>query len=332
MRGQQIVFTDKDKIELQDCEWNDRELGGHELLIETEASFISAGTELAILKAATPKVYKKGSWNAYPWKAGYASVGTIRAIGKEVSGLEIGTRVFTHGTHSTAYIAKDRELILPVPDGMDASVAAASRLASISATALQVCDIPTNGWVAIFGLGAIGIFAAQAFQIMGCRVIGIDPAENRRKLAESCGVRHTVHGTNEEITAQIKGITNGGMCEVSVDAVGHSAVIQQAMKATANCGQVILLGTPRTPHEGNMTDLLADIHFRWLSVRGALNFTDTQKLKEIQLTTFDWLQSGRLQIEPFISHRLKPEQVNQAYDGLLHRTEEYTGVSFIWKE
>jgi hypothetical protein len=37
-----------------------------------------------------------------------------------------------------------------------------------------------------------------------------------------------------------------------------------------------------------------------------------------------------LLVEPLISHRLKPEEAELAYAGLLHKTEEYIGVSFLW--
>jgi 2-desacetyl-2-hydroxyethyl bacteriochlorophyllide A dehydrogenase len=330
INGKQIVFVEKERIELQERSWDEGQLGGQELLIETEASFISSGTELAILTAKTPKVYEPGSWNAYPWKAGYACVGTIRTVGREVRAFKPGTRVFLHGKHSTINLAKESGMIVQVPEGMDASVAAATRLASISATALHVTDIPRNGWVAVFGLGLVGNFAAQAYRIMGCRVIGVDPAAKRRELAEACGISRTVHGTPEEVNERIRAITGGDMCAVTVDAVGHSAVIRQAMTAAAQFGQVVLLGTPRTPLEGNLTDLLADIHFRRLSLRGALNFNDRDQLIDIQRTTFDWVQSGRLQVEPLISHRLRPEEAERAYAGLLHQTEEYIGVSFLW--
>ncbi|MCC2686580.1 MAG: Alcohol dehydrogenase zinc-binding domain protein, partial [Paenibacillaceae bacterium] len=246
INGKQIVFVEKERIELQERSWDEGQLGGQELLIETEASFISSGTELAILTAKTPKVYEPGSWNAYPWKAGYACVGTIRTVGREVRAFKPGTRVFLHGKHSTINLAKESGMIVQVPEGMDASVAAATRLASISATALHVTDIPRNGWVAVFGLGLVGNFAAQAYRIMGCRVIGVDPAAKRRELAEACGISRTVHGTPEEVNERIRAITGGDMCAVTVDAVGHSAVIRQAMTAAAQFGQVVLLGTPRT--------------------------------------------------------------------------------------
>jgi threonine dehydrogenase-like Zn-dependent dehydrogenase len=46
---------------------------------------------------------------------------------------------------------------------------------------------------------------------------------------------------------------------------------------------------------------------------------------------FAWVQAGKLQIEPLISHRLPPEKIKEAYEGLLHQPEKYTGVALVWK-
>ena len=39
---------------------------------------------------------------------------------------------------------------------------------------------------------------------------------------------------------------------------------------------------------------------------------------------------GQLHVEPLISHRLKPEEIKQAYDGLLNEPNVYTGVVLDW--
>ena len=50
-----------------------------------------------------------------------------------------------------------------------------------------------------------------------------------------------------------------------------------------------------------------------------------------QRMIFDWMERGELQLEPLISHRLKPEQIKQAYDGLRDNPEIYTGVALEWR-
>lgn len=46
---------------------------------------------------------------------------------------------------------------------------------------------------------------------------------------------------------------------------------------------------------------------------------------------FDWIKKGKIKIEPLISHKLKPEKIKEAYDGLLNEPDKYTGVLLSWK-
>ena len=39
---------------------------------------------------------------------------------------------------------------------------------------------------------------------------------------------------------------------------------------------------------------------------------------------------GLLRVELLISHRLPPEQIKAAYNGLLHQPDVYTGVGLVW--
>jgi 2-desacetyl-2-hydroxyethyl bacteriochlorophyllide A dehydrogenase len=339
MKIKQVVVTGQNQVELQTLELEPQDLGPDELLIETEWSFISAGTELANYTGKEPKVFQPGTWCAYPWKSGYANVGLVRAVGERVTRVAPGERVFTYGPHASAFRYNRQRLVIPTPAGIAPDIAAASRMAGVSLSAVLVAEIRGAPWVAVFGLGAVGNLAAQAFAARGCRVIGVDPVAARRALAERCGVDQTIGGSPEAVQAAITDLTGGALANITVDAVGHSAVVSQALKATASHGQHIILGTPRVPVEGDLTDLLADIHLRWITVRGALEWFlpmysdhgETVSQHSKQELIFDWLRRGKLHLEPLISHRLKPEQIKEAYEGLLRQPETYTGVALDWR-
>jgi 2-desacetyl-2-hydroxyethyl bacteriochlorophyllide A dehydrogenase len=310
-----------------------------QLLVETEATFISAGTELANYTGREPKVFQPNQWCTYPWRSGYANVGTVLAVGANVTRAKVGQRVFTYGGHASAVVVNQNRLVIPVPDGMERTLAAATRMAGVALTGIIVSEIRDTPWVAVYGLGMVGNLAAQAFALRGCRVIGVDPVATRRQLAERCGIARTVGGNKEEANAAVMEITGGEGADIAVDAVGHSAVVMQALEATARFGQLILLGSPRVPVEGNLTELLSEVHLRMITMRGALEWSlpiypDTGNRTSQyskQMTIFDWVQSGKLQVEPLISHRLPPEEIKQAYEGLLRQPEEYTGVALVWK-
>lgn len=339
MQIKQVVVTGQNKVELQAGVLDAAPLGPDELLIETEVSFISAGTELANYTGKEPRVFQPNQWCTYPWQSGYANVGIVQEVGANVTRAQPGERVFTYGKHASQIRYNQERLVIPVPDAVDPVWTAASRMAGVAMTSVVVSEIRESPWVAVFGLGMVGNLAAQMFTIRGCRVIGVDPVASRRELAERCGIAHTVGGDADAAHAAIMALTDGNGADITVDAVGHSAVVMQASKATARFGQIVILGSPRVPVEGNLTELLSDVHLRMITMRGALEWcvpiypdvgNRTSQWSK-QETIFAWLRRGQLQLDPLISHRLPPAEIKQAYEGLLRQPELYTGVALLWK-
>ena len=123
-----------------------------------------------------------------------------------------------------------------------------------------------------------------------------------------------------------------------IDATGRSEACLQAVLAVAEFGQVVLLGTPRQPHAGDLTRVFATIHGRWITVRGALEWNLPHhpvhglrdSLAGKQEAIFAWLRSGELRLAELISHRLPPGRVQEAYAGLAAEPDRFTGVLLDW--
>lgn len=344
MKTSRVIITGQEKVELLESEI-DPDLGTDEILIRTECSFISAGTELSNYTAKEPKVFEKGSWCAYPWNAGYSNVGIVDATGSKVTRARVGERIFTFGPHASHFKYSQNDLVIHVPPEIEPDLAAASRMAGVATSAMVMADRSLfSPIVAVFGLGMVGNLAAQVFQILGGRVVGIDPLPARRKIAGDCGLRHTLAGgallTLEREFDQAFGRPKADIC---IDATGLTPVVLQALSLTADVGQLILLGTPREPVEGNLTTAFNEIHLRNIAVRGALEWClpvyppasyrtlPLMSLWEKQALIFDWMKRGHLLLEPMISHRLPPSKIEEAYNGLLNNSETFTGVAIDWR-
>ena len=340
MKIEQVVITSQNQVELQNLELDEKNLAVNELLIKTEYTFISAGTELANYTASDKDVFQAGSWCAYPWKSGYANIGIVLDAGEKYRPL-IGQRVYTNGPHATAHRYTtdiQHKPIATVPDGIPLEEAVAARMAMVAISGLDASTPCYIRWVVVIGLGMVGNLAAQLFRLTGAQVIGIDPSEARRKTALACGIPHAIFGTEAEVVAQVRQITDGKMADVSVDAVGHSAICLQALRLTADSGEVVILGTPRVEVVGNLTEIFRTAHIRWVTIKGCLEwnvpteaalphqYSQRKKIDAI----FAWIADGRLQLRPLITHVLAPAEIKAAYEGLLHKKDEYVGVVLKW--
>ena len=109
MKSQRIVATAQSKIAVEDFELPSLE--PDQVLIETQFSAISPGTELAFLHHLpnTPGVY--------PYYPGYSSSGHVADKGSAVTDLEVGQRVACNIRHAAHAIVEAGRCI-PIPDGV----------------------------------------------------------------------------------------------------------------------------------------------------------------------------------------------------------------------
>src|SRR4051812_1733464 len=100
------------------------DLGAHEVLARTDASLVSAGTELANLGG---KAELTDDGTRYPFYPGYAAAGRVLAAGAE-AGVAPGMPVYMTTPHaSVVRFDARRTICLPLPAGLDPARAAFAR-------------------------------------------------------------------------------------------------------------------------------------------------------------------------------------------------------------
>jgi 2-desacetyl-2-hydroxyethyl bacteriochlorophyllide A dehydrogenase len=317
---------------------------GSDVTVRLVRTIISAGTELANYTGLDPDTRTPGRWCTYPWNPGYGGIGEILAVGPDVTRFRPGDRVygrFQHATH--ALLDTDSQYCVNVPASLDATTASFVRMGNVAITAFQRAAVSLGDTVAVMGLGLVGNLAGQFFRIAGARTVGIDPAAARRSLAEETGFHATLdpaeYPASWSLGERLKEIGHGAPPRVIVEAVGDTRLIELGIQVVANNGQVILLGTPRAPYETNATRMLDMAHRRGISIVGALEWTIPLLKKQSPGHTteanaeliFRLIEAGDLKVAPLCSHVLAPEELNEAYQGLLHRKEEYVGVVLDWE-
>jgi threonine dehydrogenase-like Zn-dependent dehydrogenase len=340
MKATYIEFAGLGRVEVRTEEVSTGDLAPWEVVVRSESSLVSAGTELAGLHNTENKPDPK-----FPRRTGYACVGRVVARGAAVTDFAVGARVFFAGKHASVQRfthGQDHQWgrLYPVPDDVPAEDAPFVCLAQIAGIAPIVTTLDLGDTVAVFGLGVIGNLAAQLYRIQGARVIGLDPVAARVALARQVGIADAVGAPAGEQVQAVLDRTGGRGAEVTVDAVGHSAVVENAVRATARFGQVVLLGTPRAPHAADLTPLLNAVHTQGLVVRGAhmwrLPAADVREAKRnvawAYRTMFAFMRDGRLNVAPLRSHFVPPARAPEAYRGLQEQRDRYWGVVFDWRD
>jgi len=153
------------------------------------------------------------------------------------------------------------------------------------------------------------------------------------------GIATVIDVPGERQVEAVRAATGGDGADVCVDATGLTPVVMNCVNAARLFGQVVLLGTPRAPHQGNVTDAFLAVHMNGLIVRGAHMWrypvkpdrNGRRSVTWMFANVFDLIARRKLRVRELISHVVKPGDVPRAYDGLMNRRDEYTGVVIDWR-
>jgi 2-desacetyl-2-hydroxyethyl bacteriochlorophyllide A dehydrogenase len=337
MQNKRIVFTGPGQIELQHDETDLTPQHEYEVIVKTHYSLISAGTELACLSGSE-------NWFKFPGTPGYTSVGEVVAAGQAVTHVALGEVVYVWGGHS-AYTRIDLKqpsaLCLKVPDGIAENLVPFARIATIAMTSLRISEIELGDYVAVVGMGLVGNLAVQLARLQGAFVIAVDLSEKRLARAAECGASSTLQVNGTDTVTRLRALTEGRGVSTLIEATGIPSVVPDILPFVSKYGEVILLGSPRGQFETDLTPVLNYVH---LDPRGCLTFkgahewrypvhTDPfvkhsiERNSQIALTL---IKLGSLKIRPVLTHILRPEEAEKAYDGLRKQKDDFVGVVFNW--
>lgn len=346
MKTKFAVITSKLTCEIRTEEINPENLKEREILVSAHYSMISAGTELAGFSALSPGVYKKGAWNAYPWRSGYGVIGRAQAVGSAVDRIARGDRVFCFGNHAQHQVwplSDEQEnpiySAFAVKNDLDDQTLAAARMALVAVTGPQISGVELGDTVVVFGLGMVGNIAAQYYRHLGASVIAFDTSKMRCQKARDVGIEDVFDTEPDRQAEVVLDLTQGKGAAIAVDAVGSSAVALNCVKATATNGKIVMLGTPRAEVPGNLTELLRPVHMRCLQILGAFEWRlpayrqigVPHSIESNLQMIWNLIAKGRLHVKELITHVVKPEDMQSAYMGLMNDKEHYLGVMVDWQ-
>jgi threonine dehydrogenase-like Zn-dependent dehydrogenase len=263
-----------------------------------------------------------------PMTPGHEFAGVVEALGKDVTGLAVGDMVAinpnlpchrcTFCRRGTPHLCENAQavgvtrpggfaeycsvpavLLVPVPGDLPLRFAAMMEPVSCCLHGIDLAQIRPGDAVILLGGGSIGLILLQLARAAGASFAAIsEPKLEKRELALGLGANVAVDpGEIAELAASLPG--GGG--HVVIECAGLTPVAKQALELVRPGGTVLLFGV--CPPEEGIGIEPYEIFHREITIRGCYTnpFTDTRSLA--------LLESGRVLVEPLISHAFPIEKV-----------------------
>jgi threonine 3-dehydrogenase len=162
--------------------------------------------------------------------------------------------------------------------------------------------------VLVTGCGPIGLWAIGIAKAAGARAVyATDINPKRLRIAEEMGATLAINSAEEDPVEVIKRETGGIGVDVLCEMSGNWRAIKQGFEALRNGGRVSLLGIPSRPIE---LDLANDIVFKGATIYGISG----RLIWETWYQTQALITSGAVDPSPVITHRLKLNEFDQAFE------------------
>jgi 2-desacetyl-2-hydroxyethyl bacteriochlorophyllide A dehydrogenase len=330
MNGRRVVWPEAKHAELSEFEVLSP--GKNEVLIETEYTVVSAGTEKAWL-AGMPNTS-----NTFPQYPGYSANGKILEVGPEVEEFSIGDRVVAyHSPHSSHAVKNVRDLVKIEDDSIRSEEAAFMIIACMSLHGIRKAKIEIGESAVIIGQGLLGLFATQLARIAGAYpVIALDFSDSRRELATELGADYAMSPADSNFKDTFNSVTAGKGANAIIEVTGAPEAMNLSMECVARAGRIVALGCTRNKVDG--VDFYRDIHHPGVSIIGAHNMVrprhDTTPgswtMRDDMRVLLNLVSGSRLIVSPMISQIVKPEKAPEVYKNLLEIKDAPLGVVFNW--
>lgn len=346
MNAHQLWFNSPYQIDIRERALP--QLAPEQILVKTECSAISAGTEMLVYRGQLPNditldanLVSLQQPATYPLPYGYACVGQVVEVGQCIDSVWLQKRVFSFQPHADYFVATPEQLIL-LPN--DITPEAAVFLANMETAVNLVQDgNPILGERSVvLGQGIVGLLLSSLLtQFPLTALYALDGIAKRRHCALALGIEHSFDPGSDSEVADLK-----QRLRLPID-----------LTAPANAGADLIFEVSGTPDALNMAIDLCSYSGRivmgsWYGNKAAhlqlgsaahrnrIKFISSQvssiapelsgrwdKARRFQTA---WEMIRRVQPQQWISHRVAIDQAQTIYKLLDQSPQQVLQAIFIY--
>ena len=329
MKAQRVVWPDRAKVDVET--FTLPPVGDDEVLVATECTLISPGTERAFLLGLP------NAQGRYPSRPGYSNIGKVVDVGKAVADCEVGDRVASTQGHTSHFVTSPSRLLRLASADMPAEEAVFFNLGAIALQSVRKAHIELGEAALVLGQGLIGLLAMQLSKLSGALpLIAADLTDSRLTISKSMGADYTFNPEDADFSEKLGDATLGNGPAVIIEATGHPDAISTALEVAGWGARVVLLASTRG--ETPSVNFYRDVHKKGLILYGAHNSIRPRQesssnfwtLEDDSLLLLSLIAQKRFNVVPMISHRLPGEDAPKAYQLLMEWNPGLLGVVLQW--
>lgn len=177
--------------------------------------------------------------------------------------------------------------------------------------------------VLLVGTGTIGLLALACVRMENPKKIFVsDLSDNRLKIASEMGADVVINPGKQDFKRTILDQTDGKGVDVSIEAVGITPTVQQAMSALKLGGTAVWIGNNKPLIEVKMQEIVT----RELKVQGSFLYGYDEFKTVVGL-----LNQKKLNVAPLISEEISLREVPEYFDKLAHNPGDLIKVVAVDK-
>ncbi len=188
---------------------------------------------------------------------------------------------------------------------------------------INTAQVEPGANVVVFGLGGIGLNVVQGARMAGAdRIIGVDTNPRKRALAEKFGMTDFVNPkeVGGDLVGHLVELTKGG-ADYSFECIGNVETMRQALECChRGWGVSVIIGVAGAGQEISTRpfQLVTGRVWKGTAFGGARSRTQVPRI-------VDWYMDGKINIDDLITHTMKLDKINDAFD-LMHQGKSIRSV------
>ncbi len=316
----------------------------HEALVKM-ISCGMCGTDVKLFH----RTFKKFPESRYPLMLGHEGVGEVIAVGEKVKGYKIGDKVLlpfvdaddieedldsAWGAMSEYGIVCDAASYPEgeAPDHAYAQTVLSDDIDPVDGamivtlrevlSCIRYMGITKEQSIAVFGCGPVGLTYIKLLSLVGVKnIIACDIREDKLQQAKDAGAAITVNNQDTaSLQREVRSLFPDGL-DYAFDAAGFPAVVNQGLTLLKDRGRMVCYGVPES---GTITLDFNDAEYNFQVIYQQFPRKREEGAAHEQI--MEWIRSGDLKLEDFISDHYAFDEVDKAYQDLLDKKIRKKGI------